>query len=181
MICENLSEGLLFVSCDGLIELINTSACKLLDLEASHVQGNPYTSYFTDIFFGVSMKELLSNRKSSFKVMVTLTKGSQLLEIEAGLTPILSKGVMIILRDLTEQRRLEQAVLHNERLKELGQMAATLAHEIRNPLGGIQGFASLLASDLKDLPAQQKMAKEIVEGASVLNQLVTNVLHYARP
>ncbi len=103
------------------------------------------------------------------------------MEIEAGLTPILSKGVMIILRDLTEQRRLEQAVLHNERLKELGQMAATLAHEIRNPLGGIQGFASLLASDLKDLPAQQKMAKEIVEGASVLNQLVTNVLHYARP
>ena len=60
-------------------------------------------------------------------------------------------------------------------------MAAAVAHEIRNPLGGIEGFASLLERDLSSTPKSQSMARQIVEGSRTLNRLVSNVLHYARP
>ncbi len=56
-----------------------------------------------------------------------------------------------------------------------------VAHEIRNPLGGIKGFASLLSRDLEDRPEQQQMANYIIEGTDNLNNLVTNVLNYSRP
>lgn len=49
-------------------------------------------------------------------------------------------------------------------LKGLGEMAAQLAHEIRNPLGGIKGFATLLQQDLQDRPRQQEMAGYIHTG-----------------
>ena len=65
--------------------------------------------------------------------------------------------------------------------KELGEMAAMVAHEIRNPLGGIKGFASLLQRDLKNDPELEQMAGYIVEGTDNLNRLVTNVLNYSRP
>lgn len=68
-----------------------------------------------------------------------------------------------------------------ERMKELGEMAAQVAHEIRNPLGGIKGFASLLQRDLQDRPELQQMAAHIVEGTDHLSRLVTDVLDYARP
>lgn len=60
-------------------------------------------------------------------------------------------------------------------------MAAMMAHEIRNPLGGIKGFASLLQRDLKEHPELEEMAGYIVKGTENLNRLVTNILNYARP
>ncbi len=85
------------------------------------------------------------------------------------------------MRDITEVHRLKLIADRNDRLKELGEMAAMVAHEIRNPLGGIKGFASLLKRDLASQPELQQMASYIVEGTDALNRLVTNVLNYARP
>ena len=60
-------------------------------------------------------------------------------------------------------------------------LAAEVAHEIRNPLGGIKGFASLLKRDLRGQPELEKMADFIIEGTDSLNELVTQVLNYSRP
>ncbi len=60
-------------------------------------------------------------------------------------------------------------------------MAASVAHEIRNPLGGIEGWASLLKRDLASLPKEQAMADRIIQGVKALNRLVSNILHYSRP
>lgn len=68
-----------------------------------------------------------------------------------------------------------------DRMKLLGEMAAQVAHEIRNPLGGIKGFASLLKRDLADHPQMEQMADYIIEGTDNLNRLVGQILHYARP
>ncbi|MCB1135889.1 MAG: two-component sensor histidine kinase, partial [Chlamydiia bacterium] len=69
----------------------------------------------------------------------------------------------------------------NDRLKELGEMAASVAHEIRNPLGGIRGFADLLVRDLASAPELQAMARQIADGAETINRLITHTLNYARP
>nr|NGX55370.1 Sensor protein ZraS [Chlamydiota bacterium] len=110
---------------------------------------------------------------------LTLNHNDRELEISTSFVP--EKGLLLLLRDVTDLRRLEQAVDRNDRLRELGEMAATLAHEIRNPLGGIEGFASLLLRDLKEEPKQREMAHSIIDGTRTLNRLVSNVLHFARP
>lgn len=80
-----------------------------------------------------------------------------------------------------ELSKWQQIANRNDRLKELGEMAASLAHEIRNPLGGIKGFAALLKRDLAHKPELQQMADYIVQGSLAIDRLVTNTLNYARP
>ena len=66
-------------------------------------------------------------------------------------------------------------------LTALGEMAATVAHEIRNPLGGIGGFAGLLERDLDVGDPRRRLVKKIIEGVDSLNRMVTNLLNYTRP
>lgn len=68
-----------------------------------------------------------------------------------------------------------------ERLAALGHMAAGLAHEIRNPLGGIQLYASLLARDLTDSPKQFQIVEKIDRAVRLLDGLVGDILAFANP
>ena len=66
-------------------------------------------------------------------------------------------------------------------MKELGEMAASMAHEIRNPLGGIRGYAQLLHRDLAEQKNLQEMAATVIDGTKSLETLVTTILQYAKP
>ncbi|MBC7784047.1 MAG: GHKL domain-containing protein [Burkholderiales bacterium] len=79
--------------------------------------------------------------------------------------------------ELSEKnRQLERS----NRLAALGEMAAGLAHEIRNPLGGIQLYASMLAQDVADRPESHKTVIKIIGGVKRLEGLVSQVLHFTR-
>lgn len=81
------------------------------------------------------------------------------------------------LRDEVHEKNRELA--RRERLAALGEMAAGVAHEIRNPLGGIDLYASLLEKDLEPLPAQRDLVKRIRSGVRNLESVVGGVLAFA--
>src|SRR4029079_12769436 len=75
-----------------------------------------------------------------------------------------------------KNRRLER----KNRLAALGEMAAGLAHEIRNPLGGIQLYASMLAQDVAGRPDSLQLVRKIFRGVPRLEALVGQVLQFSR-
>lgn len=80
-------------------------------------------------------------------------------------------------RELTEAN---EQLARSKRLAELGEMAAGIAHEVRNPLGSISLFARMLKDDLAERPVQQKLAEKIIASAKGLNAVVGDVLTFSR-
>ncbi|HOJ74285.1 MAG TPA: ATP-binding protein [Phycisphaerae bacterium] len=80
-----------------------------------------------------------------------------------------------------ELARKNRQLRRRERLAALGEMAAGVAHEIRNPLGGIQLFASLLQKDLQGSPAQARLVNKIAQGVASVESIVTDFLEFGRP
>ena len=79
--------------------------------------------------------------------------------------------------ELSEKNRLLE---RTNRLAALGEMAAGMAHEIRNPLGGIQLYSSILAKDLVDRPESLHLVHKISGGVKLLDALVSQVLQFTR-
>jgi len=181
-ILNNMSQGILFVALTGDVTTFNQAAERMLETSGDCVLLSQYWDHFADDFFNFSMREALAMGQAPETAFVTLG----LRELEVSTTFVLQgeesmQGLILLLRDITEIRRLQVIASRNDRMKELGEMAASVAHEIRNPLGGIKGFASLLCRDLEGRPELQQMAQYIVEGATTLDRLVTDVLNYSRP
>jgi signal transduction histidine kinase len=89
----------------------------------------------------------------------------------------LQRTVQALRVELLEKDRLLE---RKNRLAALGEMAAGIAHEIRNPLGGIQLYASMLARDVDDRPASLDLVKKIAAGVRRMDGLVGQVLQFTR-
>src|ERR1044071_5883511 len=89
----------------------------------------------------------------------------------------LQQTVVALREELGEKNRLLE---RKNRLAALGEMAAGMAHEIRNPLGGIQLYASMLSQDVVDQPAAHQLVQKITGGVKRLEALVSQVLHFTR-
>jgi two-component system nitrogen regulation sensor histidine kinase NtrY len=93
-------------------------------------------------------------------------------------------GSLEVFTDLTELRALQREAAARERLATLGETAAALAHQIRSPLNGFQGFLALLLRQLSAEPAEspaRRYAEKLLEGARELERIVAGFLAYARP
>ena len=181
-VLKHISDAILFFDLEGTLALLNDAAGKILNLKAETVLLKRFWDVFPDDYFGFSMREALKFGISHR----LLYKSDPPRELEITTTFVFEgprpyHGLIVLLRDVSEKQRMQQIANRTDRMKELGEMAATVAHEIRNPLGGIRGYASLLYRDLESEKNLQEMASLIIEGTKALEKLVTTVLHYARP
>jgi two-component system sensor histidine kinase HydH len=113
-------------------------------------------------------------------------KSGEMVPLALSITPIMAvdkscQGAVIILRDLSEIKQLEEKVRRSEKMAAIGKLAAGVAHEIRNPLSSIRGFAQYLRHALKDKPREKGYAETMVLEVDRINQVVTDLLTFARP
>ncbi len=90
-------------------------------------------------------------------------------------------GVEGIIRDITDRKKIEDQIRRSERLASIGELAASIAHEIRNPLGAISNSVCMLKRDLALNGDDQKLFEMVVEETDRLNSIITNFLTFAHP
>lgn len=181
LLLDSIAEGLIFIDKEGKITTYNKQAEKLLKIPADQVLFKVFWNLFADDLFGFSVKAALKEQRSvenqthSFNGTTTLSVDFRPINTET------IQGGLLLLQDITELRRCQEGAERRDRLQELGEMVGMVAHEIRSPLGGIQGYASLLEKELIDQPDKHKLAQAIGTGTADLNKLVTKILDYAHP
>ena len=90
-------------------------------------------------------------------------------------------GAVLSLIDITRMQNLEMQAKRTGRLAAMGEMAARIAHEIRNPLGSIELFSTMLIDDLQEFEEQKALAEHISAGVRSINNIVSNLLLFMRP
>jgi signal transduction histidine kinase len=85
-----------------------------------------------------------------------------------------------LMSSLERQRQLEAETLRQGRLAAMGEMAATVAHEVRNPLGAMALFARMLLDEVREQPEARRLAEQVTRCVGDLDRVVTNILDYVR-
>ncbi len=127
-----------------------------------------------DMFASKQKNNIADPMAGLVKVMERFNESSSKLELQ-------HTALMREVEDLREQLRVkDEEIKRSERLAVLGETAAALAHEVRNPLGAMSLFVSMLKGDLGERPQSIELVEEIEKSISSLNQVVSNVLHFAK-
>jgi two-component system sensor histidine kinase PilS (NtrC family) len=90
-------------------------------------------------------------------------------------------GFLLLFQDLTDVKKLEEEARSREKLAAVGQLAAGIAHEIRNPLASISGSAQMLGNDMRTGSSERRLVEIIVAESRRLSKILEEFLHYARP
>jgi signal transduction histidine kinase len=90
-------------------------------------------------------------------------------------------GASMFFKDLTRVEQLEERERLRDRLAAVGEMAAVIAHEVKNPLAGIEVMAGLLRRKMPDAPDAQVVLSDIINEAKMANAIVQEVLDFVRP
>ncbi len=182
----NLRNGVLAITRDGRVAVMNDVAYRILglrpragDIGQSYVKVLQEQPELARIISGAFDLSHLPNRaelrlKSSGKVMgYTL---SQVRDQKGQLT-----GATLFFKDLTRVEQLEERERLRDRLAALGEMAAAIAHEVKNPLAGIEVMAGILKRQLLDSEDAQSILGDIIKEAKMANAIVLEVLEFVRP
>lgn len=182
-VLASLSDGVLVLDADGLVEDCNPAAELLAGISASQVIGRPVAHAFasrpTNRWIGELVDATLREAVTHRRTEEPLWSAGREMVVGAACAPILDpegvlRGAVLVLHDLTLKRAIETADRQAERLAALDGVAAGLAHEIRNPLGGIKGAAQLLRTGLHDpelLHCTDLIIREVERLAGLVDQL----------
>jgi len=185
-VVAGMRNGVLAVTRDGTVALVNDEAYRIFGLEPrTNDVGRPYADVLrefpdvVDALTGALDAARLANRaelrlKPSGRVI-----GYTLANVCADSGEV--TGAAMFFKDLTLVEQLEERERLRDRLAAVGQMAATLAHEVKNPLAGIEVMAGLLRRRLPDAPDTQALVTDIIAEVKMANAIVQEVLDFVKP
>jgi signal transduction histidine kinase len=181
-----MRNGVLAITREGTLSLINDIACEVLGLrEGLRQLGRPIADAFKDhpeilfVLADVFERDHLQNRaemrlKPSGKVI-----GYTLSHIWDDQRTLV--GASMFFKDLTRVEQLNERERLRDRLVAIGELAAVFAHEVKNPLAGIEVMAGHLRRKVGDAPELQSMLTDIIGEAKMANAIVQEVLDFVRP
>lgn len=184
-VIESMGHGLVALDAAGEIVTINKKACRILQVEENVAIGRDFAAVMQHVHCSIDKTAVLQENWTEKKVRCT-ADGGRSIPLSLTTSRLLDAkdvrfGTVILLRDLQEIETLEERIKRSERLASLGQMAAGIAHEVRNPLASIKGLAQYFSRKFEREPEEKKYARAIIGETDRLNHVVGDLLDFARP
>ncbi|EKD26689.1 MAG: Sensor protein [uncultured bacterium] len=181
-VLQGMTNGIIVIDESLNVIKVNESFLKMLKLEEKEILSKNLNELkkleFLSKFTKSSLKRNIREHHFS-ACRIDIEKESLWLELSGSFVGD-GKDFLIVIKDLTEVKDLRKQLVQNSTLADLGQMAVTVAHEIRNPLGGIEGFAALLKRDLADNEKHSKLLGKIISGVRHLNEFISGLLSFSK-
>jgi len=182
-VVESMADGLISVNREKKIVTLNRKAAEFLGAKEEDLKNKEISKVF-----GINIENLLKEQGGvlrDWELRVSNKEGTQI-PLSLSAAPLKDEneqemGSVLLLRDLREIRDLQERVRRSERLASLGRLAAGVAHEIRNPLSSIRGFAQFFQNRFKGQEKEQEYAAVMVREVDRLNRVITELLDFARP
>jgi two-component system sensor histidine kinase PilS (NtrC family) len=186
VVFESITSGIAVLDEKGAIRSMNLAAEKMLNVDESRADwegGKP--GRLRDVFAGIPIHDLLERASrggvNRWEGSYSDEKGDRVLGLSISPLKEPERGYVVIFQDLTELRDMEDKLKVSEKLSAIGRMAASIAHEVRNPLASMSGSIQILKKDLDVHGEDLHLMDIVLKETERLNDLVGNFLDYARP
>ncbi|MFD2369102.1 two-component system sensor histidine kinase AtoS [Brevibacillus sp. GCM10020057] len=187
-IMQSMDSGVLALDDQGRVTSWNEAAAKITGWPAEQVMGRMYTDVFAQ---SPSFVDLLTEtlrhgqtiRDAEWEYVHPET-GRRYVKVATSIWMSPTEqvlGVIVVLDERTQWKRMELRLAQAERLAVIGEWAASIAHEVRNPLTSIKAFAQIIEEDLPQEHASREYTEIIVEEVERLNRFADELLLFTRP
>lgn len=187
-IVESIRSGVVTTDLQGRIYTFNAAAEEITGYRHSEVLGHDASMFFGDMSRQItdSMNAAATGKVSPRFQADCLTPNGLALRLGFTIAPLFAEpgetsGMVITFQDLTDVRALEETSRRQDRMAAVGRMAASIAHEIRNPLAAMRGSIQMLRSEMDGDTEQAQLMEIILRESDRLNKIVADYLNYARP
>src|SRR5688500_121824 len=185
-IVSGMRNGVLAITSDGRLALINDEAYRVFGIEPQTADlGQPAAAVLkahpdvVRVLTGVFDLHHLPNRVEMRLKPQNKVIGYTLAHVRNDAAEVV--GAAMFFKDLTRVEQLEERERLRDRLAAVGEMAAVIAHEVKNPLAGIEVMAGLLRRKIPEAPDAQAVLTDIINEAKMANAIVQEVLEFVRP
>jgi len=187
-IVESIRSGVITTDLDGRIYTFNGAAEEITGHHLEDVRGHDASMFFGDMTRQIadSMNAAATGKVSPRFQADCLTPNGLALRLGFSIAPLFTEegetsGMVITFQDLTDVRALEETSRRQDRLAAVGRLAASIAHEIRNPLAAMRGSIQMLRAEMDADTEQAQLMEIILRESDRLNRIVADYLNYARP
>jgi len=186
-ILDNIKSGLISVDSRGLITRVNPSCCEILKFEEKQLVGRDINQVMLD-----GMEDLATVILSVAQGGEPVDRGEVLVTCQGRDIPLGMNvnhvlglkgrilGSIAIFTDLTDSKEMTQRMREADRLAAIGELAASIAHEIKNPLASLRGSVEILANDLELTEDNELLFGLILKESGRINGIINDFLSYSR-
>lgn len=187
VVVRSIHSGLATADLGGRILYVNEFGEGILGRRVGELRGRQLREIFGSVLFEPSALQARASHVGLERLEIAYRRPSgEDLELGVSVSSLATAdprnaGYLLVFQNLTEIKRLEREVRVKEKLAAVGEMAAHLAHEIRNPLGSISGSAQVLMAEASISPEQSRLLAIITKESKRLSDTLNQFLYQARP
>ena len=187
-ILANLDDGVVTLDGDGKVIFFNEASEVLTDISSGAAAGQPLEQIFKREPWLIDLVKRTHppHQKRASGEGDFINRWGRKIPVGITVSPLQDRhghfvGTILLLRDIKRRKELEEDLKRADRLVLMGTLAAGLAHEIRNPLGGIKGAAQLLRRSADGNPSVREFTGIMIREVDRVNQLIEQLLNLSRP